>query len=375
MKNSICIVTFPLGKSGRTPLLNLIKLFSELVNEVYVVSGGEVLEELEDVERVRFLKVTHKVSSNIFMRIFNYICTQLKILQHTVKILKNVDLFIFFIGGESLLIPILVLRLLGKRVLLMPAGIAAKVCFFKNDPFFKIISLLISINSILVNRLILYSHSLINEGNFARYRGKIIIAHRHFVDFDRFILKKKINERLNLVGYIGRLSKEKGVLNLIEAIPLILRERDDSYFVIIGHGNLTSKIRTMITAKHLDTYVKLTGWVSHKDIPLYLNELKLLILPSFTEGLPNIILEAMACGTPVLASPVGAIPDIIKEGETGFLLKSNEPKHIAKRTVELLKNPIILEKVSINAYNYVRENFSYEKVLEIWRNILSEFLR
>ncbi|MHA1684988.1 MAG: glycosyltransferase, partial [Candidatus Heimdallarchaeaceae archaeon] len=75
------------------------------------------------------------------------------------------------------------------------------------------------------------------------------------------------------------------------------------------------------------------------------------------------MLEAMACSTPVLATPVGAIPDIIKDGETGFLLKSNDPEHIADRIVELLGKPKLLEKVSVNAYNYVRENFSYEKTL------------
>jgi glycosyltransferase involved in cell wall biosynthesis len=100
--------------------------------------------------------------------------------------------------------------------------------------------------------------------------------------------------------------------------------------------------------------------------------MKLLVLPSYTEGLPNIVLEAMACGTVVLATPVGAIPDIIKDGETGFLLKSNDPKHIAERILELLNKPELLDKVSINAYNYVRKNFSYEKTLDAWRKILSE---
>jgi len=70
---------------------------------------------------------------------------------------------------------------------------------------------------------------------------------------------------------------------------------------------------------------------------------------------PSVILEAMACGTLVLATPVGAILDIINDDKTGFLLKSNDPKHIADKIIELL------EKVSKNAYNYVRENFSYEK--------------
>jgi len=122
----------------------------------------------------------------------------------------------------------------------------------------------------------------------------------------------------------------------------------------------------------LGAYVRLTGWISYADIQNFLNEFKLLVLPSYTEGLPNIMLEAMASGTPVLATQVGVIPDIIKDNENGFLLRSNGPKHITERIVELLNKPELLEKVSINAYNYARAKFSYEKTLQIWRKILKE---
>jgi glycosyltransferase involved in cell wall biosynthesis len=120
----------------------------------------------------------------------------------------------------------------------------------------------------------------------------------------------------------------------------------------------------------MEKFISITGWLD--NVELYLNEMKLLVLPSFTEGLPNILLEAMACGTPVLATPVGAIQDIIKNGETGFLLKSNDPHHIAEKVTELLNKSWLLEKVSINACHYVRENFSYERTLESWRRILQE---
>ena len=210
------------------------------------------------------------------------------------------------------------------------------------------------------------------QWNLRRYRHKIIISHRHFVDFTKFVVKRKIDERANVVGYVGRFSEEKGILNLVKSIPLLLRRRKDIYFVLCGDGELSNKIRSIIQYQGLDAHVNLTGWISQKEVPNFLNNFKLLVIPSYTEGLPNIMLEAMACGTPVLATPVGAIPDIIKDGETGFLLKSNDPKHIAERIVELLNKPELLEKASVNAYNYVRENFSYEKTLQIWRKILKE---
>lgn len=371
MKVNACIVTFPLGRAGFTPLSNLVKLFSRLTNRVYVVSGGFALDNLKLDVNVRVMKVVHNISSEIFMRIINYMHTQLKILSYVVMASRKVDLFVFFIG-EDLFIPMLALKFLRKKVVLMPGGVATKGYSIKNDPLSKLVSLSLSINSCLANRLILYSHMLTQELNLVKYQRKIIIAHEHFVDFTRFTIKKEIDERSNLAGYIGRLSKEKGIFNLVKAIPFVLEERADARFMVCGGGGLVDEVKRIIKAEDVEVHVRLMRWIAHEDVPQYLNELKMLVLPSFTEGLPNVILEAMACGTPVLATPVGAIPDIIKDGETGFLLESNDPKHIADKIVELLNKPELLEKVSKKAYKWVKENFSEEKTLDSWKRIFRE---
>jgi glycosyltransferase involved in cell wall biosynthesis len=375
MKVSVCIVTFPLSEAGYTPLSNLVKLFSRLANRVYVVSGGAALEKIENLEsdvNAQAIKVTHRVSSKLLIRIINYVHTQLKILHGVIEASGGVDLFIFSIGGEDLILPVLALKLLRKEVLLMPGGIATKGYSVRKDPLTKILSLLIGFDFRLADKIILYSQMLAKESDFSKYPRKTIIAHEHFVDFTKFALRKKFDERLNIVGYIGRLDEEKGILNLIDAIPSILKARMGICFTIYGEGNLADDIKKIVQADGLETMVRLTKWVPHEDVPRYLNDLKLLVLPSFTEGLPNILLEAMACGTPILATSVGAIPDIIKDGETGFLLKSNDPKHIADKIVELFNEQQLLEEVSKNASKWVRENFSEEETIRIWQRILSQ---
>jgi len=363
-----CII----ATSGRH-LPTLVRLVYKITNyNVFVIPIGVDFKELEMIRGVQILEVIHKSSSNIFIKMLKYLQTQLKVLQRIISIWRTADIFIFFVGGELLFIPVIALKLLRKKVVMMPAGVVTKVYAVKKDAFYKFLSLLTSINFSLADKIIVYSGRLLQELGIENYASKVIIAHEHFVNFAKFTVEKKISERPNMVGYIGRLSEEKGVLNLIEAVPLVLMKRADICFMIIGGGNLSDEIIKIIRANGLQAHVKLTGQVSHNDVPRYLNELKLLVLPSFTEGLPNVILEAMACGTPVLATPIGAIPDIVKDGETGFLLKSNDPKHIANRIIELLGKPKLLEKVSVSAYNYVRENFSYEKTLEAWRKILSE---
>ena len=182
-------------------------------------------------------------------------------------------------------------------------------------------------------------------------------------------IKKGFDERDNLVGYIGRLSEEKGTLNFVKAIPEILKERNEIRFLIGGNGQLRDKIEEYLDVASLNDKVKLAGWIPHDELPDYLNELKLVVLPSYTEGLPNIMLEAMACGTPVLATPVGAIPDVIKDGETGFIMENNSPACIAENVERALNHPN-LEEIVKTARKLVEKEFTYEAAVERYRKIL-----
>jgi glycosyltransferase involved in cell wall biosynthesis len=104
----------------------------------------------------------------------------------------------------------------------------------------------------------------------------------------------------------------------------------------------------------------------------YLNRIKLLVLPSYYEGLPNIVLEAMACGTPVLSTPVGAVADIISNNETGFIMADNQPQEIAANILHALKHPN-LQVISQNANAFVQAEYSYEAMTAKYNELLSNF--
>lgn len=367
------IITPPRGEAATTPLSNLANILNELSSRLYVITGGNVriLRERSNNE-IYIYKINYKIHSNVITKLVNHLFMQLRFSINVSKLSKIVDAWVFFLDGEGLLLPLLTVKLTKGKALLVMAASIAKTGQVHKDYLNQVSARLRFVSYNLSNSVILYSDNLVKEWQLEKHKHNISIAHEHFLNLSTFRIEKQVNERDSIVGYVGRLSKEKGVLNFLQAIPMVLKRRDPIEFVIGGDGPLGSRIKEFVVQRNLSNKVKLTGWIPHEKLPSCLNELKLLVLPSFTEGLPNILLEAMACGTPVLATPVGAIPDVIRDGETGFYLKSNDPRHIANRIAELSSKPELLEKVSINAYRYVRDNFSYEKTLETWRKIFEE---
>jgi glycosyltransferase involved in cell wall biosynthesis len=365
---SIGIVTPVVSRVSSLFLSNLVSVvYSISKGEMHVIAGNANPEDYENacLHSVRYKKVT-----NAFTRIANYIYLQTKISYKLVRLTSKVDLWIFFLEGEALLLPMLCAKSLKKKVVLALGSSIEKKGEFRKDSLYKLMSCLKRINFALSDKIILYSENLIKEWDLEKYKNKISIAHHHFFDFDKFKIKKKFDTRKNLVGYIGRLSEEKGVLNFVKAIPKVLEKENKIKFLVGGDGQLRDKIKEYLDVASLNDKVKLTGWISDEEFLTYLNELKLFVLPSYTEGLPYTLLEAMACGTPVLATPVGAIPDVIKDGETGFIMENNSPECIAKNIVMALSHPNINE-ITKNARALIEEKYNYQAAVDGYRIILS----
>ena len=371
---SIGIVTGPLPSEQIVPLSNIVDILSFVSYSLYIITGnaGRFLRS-SNYGKLNVYLVNHKPWGNIFARVVKFIYMQFKLSYRLIKISRNVDLWFLF-HGEKLLLPMLTAKLLRQKVVFALTGSATKMEIFSNGIFIKPITILQKANVILSNRIILYSPGLIKEWGLEKYSRKISIAHTHFLDFSKFKVEKPLNGRDNLIGYIGRLSQEKGILNFMEAIPKVL-ERDDHIQILIGgDGQLHTKVEQYVDEQNLNSKVKILGWIPHNELPKYLNNLKLLVLPSYTEGLPNIMLEAMACGTPVLATAVGAMPDVIKDSETGFIMEDNSPECIAQNIIRALSHPN-LEEITRNARVLVEEEFTYEVAVQRYRSILTNLIQ
>ena len=371
---NVGIVTFPIHESGIIPLSNLINILRPLSGHIHLITGNAGYTFFKESNQIRTYGIIHKGGTNPFSRVIKYVLTQLKFSPILIGIAGKVDIFVFFLGGQDLLIPMLISKLLGKNVVLMFEGSAVEVRKARKDFFFKPLGLLVKTNCILSNTIIVYSERLIKEYGLEKHRNKILVAPRHFLDFNRFKLEKQLSERYDLVGYIGRLCEERGALEFARAIPKVLEERGEVTFLIGGDGDLRNSIKKYIDKKRLNHKVKVLGWIPRERLPTYLNELKLIVLPSYTEGLPNIMLEAMACGTPVLATAVGGIPDIIRNGHTGLLMKENSPHCIAENVIRALDHPS-LERIAKNARILVEREFTYEAAVERYKRVLNSVLQ
>ncbi len=223
----------------------------------------------------------------------------------------------------------------------------------------------------LSDRIMVESVGVVEFLGMKKYSPKLITNGARYIDQNCFQIKKGLRERKNLIGYIGRLSEEKGIMNFIEAIPLILEKQDNLRFFIGGNGPLYTQIKDELNNNKIAQKVEIPGWISHDKVADYLNELKLLILPSYSEGLPTGVLEAMACGTPVLATPVGGVPDVIKDGETGFIMGNNTAECIARNVIRALNHPN-LERIIKDAHTIIEREYTLDAALKRYRKILIE---
>jgi glycosyltransferase involved in cell wall biosynthesis len=367
---NIGIITKPIGKAGFAPLSNLVEIVSSFSDSTYLITGKEGMNlSKKKYPGICIEGVPYKYWSNICIRTLNHIFMQLRISLRLMKLAQSVDIWIFFLDSHALLLPVVTAKLMRKKIIFALTASLTKSAKLTEDTLAKVLVCSEAINYKLSTCVILYSQNLIKEWNLEKYKDKIYIAHRHFLDFDKFTIRKKLDERDILVGYVGRLSEEKGILNFVYAIPAILKERGETKFLIGGEGQLLDKIKKYLVVENLNKHVELAGWVPHDELPDYLNMPKLIVLPSYTEGLPNIMLEAMACGTPVLATPVGAIPDVIKDEGNGFIMKNNSPECIAKNVMMALEYPG-LERIVKNARELVEKEFTHDAVVHNYKGIL-----
>jgi glycosyltransferase involved in cell wall biosynthesis len=163
-----------------------------------------------------------------------------------------------------------------------------------------------------------------------------------------------------IVGAAGRLSPEKGFDQFIEAAARVARQKPDVGFVLFGDGPLRKALTRRVAERGLERRFVLGGF--RPDIHRVLPHFDVAILSSHTEGLPVVVLEALAAGVPVVATAVGGTPEVIDEGVQGFLVPPGDPGALADRILRLLGSDSLRRQMGERGRQRVREKFSFAEM-------------
>lgn len=204
---------------------------------------------------------------------------------------------------------------------------------------------------------IFVSNFLKKQANKIGYDGKnykVIpngINTRLFRPLDRHEVRKKlglINNNYKYVGFVGNLEYVKRADKFPEIFNKISKKYPKAKFLIVGDGSLKNEV----IKKTRDLSITFFGKVPHEQVPKYLNAMDVVILPSRNEGWPCVVLEAQACGVPVVGSNNGGIPEAINRSDLIVKESKNFENEFALKTVETLRNPIKREEIRKNAISY-----------------------
>jgi glycosyltransferase involved in cell wall biosynthesis len=141
--------------------------------------------------------------------------------------------------------------------------------------------------------------------------------------------------------FVGRLHPVKGLDILISALKILKQQGKLEFRVlVVGDGDLRPSLEERACSDGVDQEIVFAGPRPHKEIPLWLSASNVFCLPSRMEGLPNVVLESLASGVPVVASAVGGIPELIVEGVNGFLVEPGEPESLASALLRAMNTPL-----------------------------------
>lgn len=179
--------------------------------------------------------------------------------------------------------------------------------------------------------------------------------------------KKLIREKLGLepegkyMLFAGRLIREKGIYELADAFAAVQKKYDHFKLIFAGEELEKPELISALEKRKISGNVIFTGIVPHGNLAGYMKASDLLVLPTWAEGLPNVVIEAMACGLPVVTTDVGGIPEILENGVTGLMVPARDTEKLAKAIFRMIEDPDLREECVKNARELVIRNFDVRK--------------
>jgi len=175
----------------------------------------------------------------------------------------------------------------------------------------------------------------------------------------------------NYITTTGQIGKRKGYYDIIKVIPSIVSENKKIRFKFCGNGE-GDKICEEINKLVISDCVDVSGWLPNSEIIELLKKTMVFVLPSYNEGMPLAILEAMSYGVPIISTNVGGIPTLVEHGVNGLIISPGDIKHLEDSLRLLINDPGLRQRMSNNNYDKIKSEYSIESNM---KNIYNTYLK
>jgi glycosyltransferase involved in cell wall biosynthesis len=177
-----------------------------------------------------------------------------------------------------------------------------------------------------------------------------------------------------LLGLVGRFHKQKGHIVLLKALPFILAQAPHTHVLFCGEGREEARLKVMVQDLGLTGHVHFVGLI--ENAYQMLSQIDIVVVPSLWEGMPNVVLEAMAAGRPVVASNVAGMDEVVVDGKTGLLCNPGDPHALADALLKLIKDSSLMKHMGRSGYELVRQRFQIStmvgQTIQYYRKLLGE---
>ncbi len=235
---------------------------------------------------------------------------------------------------------------------------------------------------------IIYNHcdtiTFVSEFMLSEFRKEFPHVNRRLritysgIDLDKFhpesseLLSYYMEKKGPIILFVGNLVRQKGPLVLIDAIKHVKKKFPNITLFLVGEGDLKEEIRRIIIRSGLTDNIFLVGTIPRGHLLQYYSLCDVFVLPTFMEAFGNSIVEAMACGKPVIATRIGGIPEIIIDKINGIFVEPGNPDSLAKHIEELLADKKLYNGISSKSRTSIANKFSWDKLVQMYKNCYLE---
>ena len=387
----MCVLVFPFRDSsydcGQRFLDTLVTLIRPSCRTLSVVGG-----HLGDLEwaNVRVVSVwsprVSRCGDSLPAKALRLVLGQLRLTWEVVRCWRSTDVFATYLSDGLVALPMLVARMLRRRLLIVYTGSAAESLATRASLLSRVASAvaaaLSEVEYSLADAIAVLSLSEAEQGRLRKHRAKMqrltgpdsrFVTGNSYTDFEAFSLGPPPLQRPALVAFVGRLAPEKGAREFGLGVALLAKEIADLEVVVCGDGPLRAELAAMLHDALPEQHVDIRGTVPHAEVSRVLRTARFLVVPSHTEVLATVAVEAMACGAVCCATPVGATGDIVIDGVTGFIVPGPVPLDIRDTVLRAWEHPD-LDGIQVCARQFAVDHFSFEAVQHRWRRVLQRMM-